>query len=76
MEDLIQVLVNNGLGVASFLALIYFYNSYVNRIAITNEEINKTNQKICTTLESVEKNLSDLSARVEKIESKNKNDKF
>lgn len=69
MEDLIQVLVNNGLGVASFLCLVYFMFNFVNKI-------NDTNQKICTTLESIEKNLSDLSARVEKIENKNKKDKF
>lgn len=69
MEDIIQVVVNNGLGVASFLALIYFYFNFVNKI-------NDTNQQICKTLGSIEKTLSDLSLRVEKIETNNKPDKF
>lgn len=69
MEDLIQVLVNNGLGVASFLCLVYFMFNFVNKI-------NDTNQQICKTLESIEKTLSDLSKRVDKIESKNKIEKF
>ena len=68
MEDLIQVLVNNGLGVASFLCLVYFMFNFVNKI-------NDTNQQICKTLESIEKTLSDLSKRVDKIENKSK-DKF
>ena len=37
MEDIIQVVVNNGLGVASFLALIYFYFNFVNKINDTNQ---------------------------------------
>ena len=71
MEDLIQLLVNNGLGVASFFCLIYFMLNFVNKI-------NDTNQQICKTLESIEKTLSDLSKRVDKIENKNnkKIDKF
>ena len=67
MEELMQVIVNNGLGVASFLALIYFYNMYVSKITLTNE-------KICSSLESIEKTLTELSLRVDRIE--NKNDKF
>lgn len=61
MEDIVQLIVNNGLGVASFLALIYFMNSYITKI-------NEILVKISDTLEDVEKSLSQLSLRVERIE--------
>lgn len=61
MEDLVQLIVNNGLGIASFFALLYFMNNYITKI-------NETIGKICDTLGSIEKNLVDLSNRVEKLE--------
>lgn len=61
MEDLVQLIVNNGLGIASFFALLYFMNNYITKI-------NDTIQKICNTLDSIEKNLISLSNRVEKLE--------
>lgn len=61
MEEIVQLIVNNGLGVASFLALIYFMNSYITKI-------NEILVKISDTLEDVEKSLSQLSLRVERIE--------
>ncbi len=69
MEELFQVVIDKGLGVASFIALLYFYFNFVNKI-------NDTNQHICDTLESIEKNLLELTLRVEKIENKNKQEKF
>ena len=69
MEEIIQAVVNNGLGVASFLALIYFYNKYVS-------EISTTNKTICDNLGKIEKSLTDLNERVYKLENKNKQDKF
>lgn len=63
MEQIVQLIVNNGLGVASFLALLYFMSNYMTKI-------NTTIEKISDTLVSVEKTLSDLSKRVEKIERK------
>lgn len=67
MEELIQLAVNNGLGIASFFALIYFYNKYVS-------EISTTNKTICDNLGKIEKSLTDLNERVYKLE--NKNNKF
>lgn len=67
MEELLQLIVNNGLGIASFFALLYFMNNYITKI-------NETIQKICNTLESVDKNLVDLSNRVEKLERQEKED--
>jgi hypothetical protein len=67
MEELLQLIVNNGLGIASFFALLYFMNNYITKI-------NETIQKICNTLESVDKNLVDLSNRVERLERLEKED--
>lgn len=61
MEDIMNVLVNNGLGFASFIALIYFYIYALKDIKETNEEIAKT-------LVSVQTILSSLSTRIEKLE--------
>ena len=61
MEDLIQVAVNNGLGISSFLALLYFMNYYM-------KKNNETTEKISNTLVSGDKSLNDLTARVDKIE--------
>ena len=69
MEEVIQVVIDKGLGVASFIALLYFYFNFVNKI-------NDTNEQICKTLESIEKSLSDLTLRVDRIENQNKPDKF
>ena len=69
LNDLIQSIINNGLGVASFLALLYFMY-----YTITNT--NATNKQICDTLVSIEKSLTELSARIDKIENNNKQDKF
>lgn len=67
MEDLIQIAVNNGLGIASFLALLYFMNYYM-------KKNNETIEKISNTLVSVDKSLNDLSIRVDKIEKQYKGD--
>ena len=61
MEDIMNALVNNGLGFASFIALIYFYIYALKDIKETNEEIAKT-------LVSVQTILSSLSTRIEKLE--------
>ena len=65
MEQIIQIVVNNGLGVASFIALLYFMNKYLTQIKNTNEEI-------AQTLVSVKDSLEDLRNRVDKIEKKSK----
>ena len=68
MEEIFQVIVNNGLGIGSFLALLYFMDKYLSKI-------NATNEKISETLVSVEKSLTDLTNRVDKIEKKTKSKK-
>ena len=61
MEELINVVVNNGLGVASFIALIIFIFKYQEKITTILEKIN-TNQSL------IQSTLSELSERIEKIE--------
>ena len=68
MEDLIQLMVNNGLGIASFGALLYFIDKYLSKI-------NNTMGAISKTLDLVQENLAKLSARVDEIELKKKGSK-
>ena len=63
MEELINVCVNNGLGVASFIALLLFIFKYQSKISETLEEINKSELQIQTTL-------AVLTQRIDKIEDK------
>lgn len=65
MEEMIQVVVNNGLGIGSFFALLYFMDKYLSKISKTNEEIS-------LTLISVKDSLEDLTNRVNAIENKTK----
>lgn len=68
MEDLIQLIVNNGLGIASFGALLYFIDKYLSKI-------NNIMGAISKTLDLVQENLAKLSARVDEIELKKKGSK-
>lgn len=61
MEELINVCVNNGLGVASFIALIVFIFKY-------QSKANETLEKINTSLIS-------LNERVSNLENKKKEEK-
>lgn len=63
MEELINAIVNNGLGVASFIAFIYFINTYMSRMDNTMSEISKT-------LTLIQGNLITLQSRVDDIETK------
>ena len=63
MEQIINVIVNNGLGVASFLALLIFMYKYMNKMETTLT-------KISETLTLIQTNLMSLSNRVDEIEDK------
>lgn len=60
MEDFIQLVVNNGLGVASFIALIFFMIKGQGKTNDTLSEINKTLITIQTSLVSLSERISDL----------------
>lgn len=61
MEQFINVVVQNGLGVASFLALIFFMYTSL-------KDMNKTMQDISVTLTQIQLNLAQLNARVDDLE--------
>lgn len=61
MEQLMNIIVNNGLGVASFAAFIFFIFKYMSKMEVTMEEISKT-------LTLIQNNLNTLQDRVNNIE--------
>ena len=63
MENIIEIVVQNGLGVASFVSLLYFIFNYVSKM-------NDTISQISTTLISIKDSLITLSARIDDIEDK------
>ncbi|MBO7080018.1 MAG: hypothetical protein J6W64_09450 [Bacilli bacterium] len=63
MEEFINAIVNNGLGVASFIAFIYFINTYMSKMDNTMSEISKT-------LTLIQGNLMTLQSRIDDIEEK------
>ena len=63
MEELIKVIVDNGLGIGSFLALLYFIFTYV-------KSLNETMTKITSTLIQIQINLATMTDRIDKIEEK------
>lgn len=63
MEQIIQVVVQNGVGVASFIALLYF-------MATSLKDIKNSTEEISRTLLLIQNNLTSLQARVETIENK------
>ena len=63
MENIMNILQNYGLGFASFIALIYFYNYVIKDIKETNEEVLKT-------LIAIQSTLSSLNTRIDNLENK------
>lgn len=68
MEQVINIIVQNGLGVGSFIALIFFMYTSLNDIKNSTEEISKT-------LLMIQTNLTSLQNRVERIEEKEESDR-
>ena len=76
MQDLIQVVVNNGLGVASFIALIYFINTTLKDMNVNLIGIKDTLVLIQTNLIKLSERVSDVEDKLkEKGKGKTKNDK-
>ena len=63
VEQIFNLVVQNGVGVGSFLALLYFMNTSLKDIKTNTEEITKT-------LILMQGNLNSLAQRVEVIENK------
>lgn len=67
MDNIINVLMNNGLGFASFVLLAYLYMYIMKDLKETNEEILKT-------LVSMQASLNLMNNRIEKLEERKNND--
>lgn len=57
MVDLMNVIANNGVAVGVVIYLIYFQNTIM-------KEMNNTQTKICSTLESMNKRLDDIEDKI------------
>ena len=63
MEQIIKICVENGLGIASFIALLYFIFTYV-------KSLNETMTKISNTMVQMQINMATMTDRIDKIEEK------
>lgn len=63
MEELFKLIVDNGLGIGSFIALLYFVFTYV-------KEVNATMTKISDTMIQMQINMETMTDRIDKIEEK------
>lgn len=63
MEEILKAVVDNGLGIGSFIALLYFIFTYV-------KDINNTMNKITDTMVEMKVSLSTITDRIDKIEEK------
>lgn len=64
MEDLIQNIINNGLGVASFIALMYFINNTLKDLSSNLSLIKDTLVTIQTSLVGLNERVSDVEERI------------
>ena len=63
MEQIVKVCVENGLGIASFIALLYFIFTYV-------KSLNETMTRISNTMIQMQINMEKMTDRIDKIEEK------
>lgn len=63
MEEVIKVIVDNGLGVGSFIALIIFIFKY-------QDKSNESMKKIADTLVQIQISMATMTDRIDKIEEK------
>lgn len=63
MEELFKLIVDNGLGIGSFIALLYFIFTYV-------KSLNETMTKISSTMIQMQISMEKMTDRIDKIEEK------
>jgi peptidoglycan hydrolase CwlO-like protein len=68
MEEIIKAVVDNGLGVASFIALIYFMFKYVATINTTLSKISDVLKEVTKSQKETQKTLTSLNDRIERLE--------
>ena len=70
MEDILKLIVNNGLGVASFGLVVYLVIKYMDKIVATLGKITECLNAITQTQVELKTQMTELNMRVEKLESK------
>lgn len=68
MEEIIKAVVDNGLGVASFISLIYFMFKYVATINTTLSKISDVLKEVTKSQKETQKTLTSLNDRIERLE--------
>ena len=68
MESLFEIIVQNGLGVASFASLLFFIFKYEDKQSITLDKMCTTLTQCQITLAQTQQTLATLTDRVDKIE--------
>ena len=63
MEELFKIIVDNGLGIGSFIALLYFIFTYV-------KSLNDTMTRISNAMIQMQINMEKMTDRIDKIEEK------
>lgn len=63
MQELFKLIVDNGLGIGSFAALLYFIFTYV-------KELSGTMTRIANTMVQMQINMEKMTDRIDKIEEK------
>lgn len=66
MENIVNVIVQNGLGVASFIALLYFMNTSLRGIKDSVEKTSETLLLIQTNLMGLENRITGLEDKIER----------
>lgn len=65
MKDIINVAVNNGLGICSFIALLYFIYKYIGELNSTLKKINESMIEIQVALVKLTERVSDIEKKGE-----------
>lgn len=72
MEDIINIILNNGLGVASFIVLIYFVKQYLDKTSGAIEEVNKSLLAIQTAMLQLSERILQLETTKKKVKKETK----
>lgn len=70
MQDLINVAVNNGLGICSFIALLYFIFTINKQSNENQKDLNETLKKVNESMIEIQVALVKLTERVSDVEQK------
>lgn len=70
MQDIVNVAVNNGLGIASFIALLYFIMNVNKQTNQNQKDLNETLKAINGSMLEIQIAMVKLTERIQEVESK------